>query len=501
MERYQRVFELPEQLFTSGSPVIIEKGVLLKDLQTGNVLLQLKFKNIAAKTVIAVKIAVHDYDVSHSRLEGIEETQYLELSASCGAFFGADRVVQMPNSNTRNVEVDVLHVVFQDHNEWEAAKDAKWTPIHIEKKPLNSILDDTKLKQYQRETTSLAEFVPVGTDDLWLCTCGHVNGNREKVCSTCFSTKSIVFSALDQNTLSTHAKAYEQNERELAAQATATKKLIIKLLIATVSVLLVTFLSVTITNIVRFSKATKLAESGSYAEAAQIFEKLGDFQGSRDKAEICALFHKGISELQSDNLTDALLYFYDIQEFCEQEGENNDEDGGGGEDEDEDEDKEASDEIVGTGERTAFANRLGANNYSIYIKAKSEQYNSYGGNVREAFELYERLPENFEDVKQQKEKIEPFVKFCDSWEDTSFRYGRTIRTRVYFTESEEPVLCIGYSSYEGTPYTYSNDGFFTRNYVSSMYEPTTITETVSVTGQTLTIAGSDGTTNTYERED
>lgn len=488
MERYQRVFELPDQLFTSGSPVIIEKGVLLKDLQTGNVLLQLKFRNIAAKTVIAVKITVRAYDISHSRLEGIEETQYLDLSAGCGAFFGADRVVQMPNSNTRNVEVDVLHVVFQDYNEWEAAKAAKWVPIYIEKRSLDSILDDTQLKQYQRETTLRAEFIPAETDDLWLCTCGHVNGNREKVCSTCFSTKSIVFSALDQNTLSTHAKAYEQNERELAAQATATKKLIIKLLIATVSVLLVTFLSITITNTVRFSKATKLAENGSYAKAAQIFEELDNYRDSEKKAALFAdfaqiesLWQKGFPLLQSNKLSDlrtAENCFNNIQELCEI-----------------DED------------RAEFVDNLDLdiNNCLTYIKAKAEQYDDRNGSIIEALELYKTLPLDFQDVQERIEKIEPLIKFEGTWMNTIYYSGPKIETRVYFTKSDEPAFYFletnGDASFgrfdNGDLYSYSidEDYFVHKNDAS--------TTVITSDGDILTVAHSESSWNrsaSYDRQ-
>ena len=54
-ERYTRLFSLPENLYAEGAPILITAGALLKDNQTGNVLAQLKFKNIEGKKVKAIK--------------------------------------------------------------------------------------------------------------------------------------------------------------------------------------------------------------------------------------------------------------------------------------------------------------------------------------------------------------------------------------------------------------------------------------------------------------
>ena len=50
-ERYKRLYALPENLYTSGSPILIQAVALLKDTQTGKILAQLKLKNLFHKTV------------------------------------------------------------------------------------------------------------------------------------------------------------------------------------------------------------------------------------------------------------------------------------------------------------------------------------------------------------------------------------------------------------------------------------------------------------------
>ena len=63
-ERYSRLFTLPENLYTEGSPVIIAAGALLKDNQTGKVLAQLKLRSITEKDIQAVKVRLNLFDTA-----------------------------------------------------------------------------------------------------------------------------------------------------------------------------------------------------------------------------------------------------------------------------------------------------------------------------------------------------------------------------------------------------------------------------------------------------
>lgn len=48
-ERFTSLFRIPDNLYSTGSPVIIIAGALLKDNQTGHMLTQIKIKNISDK--------------------------------------------------------------------------------------------------------------------------------------------------------------------------------------------------------------------------------------------------------------------------------------------------------------------------------------------------------------------------------------------------------------------------------------------------------------------
>ncbi len=87
-ERYTRLFSLPENLYAEGAPVLIAAGALLKDNQTGNVLAQLKFKNIGFKTIKAIKVRITLLDTVGRSLGNPITYQYLDLSASRDSEFG-----------------------------------------------------------------------------------------------------------------------------------------------------------------------------------------------------------------------------------------------------------------------------------------------------------------------------------------------------------------------------------------------------------------------------
>lgn len=46
-DRFERLYELPNNLYTTGSPLIVSGGALLKDKESGSVLVQLKCKTAA----------------------------------------------------------------------------------------------------------------------------------------------------------------------------------------------------------------------------------------------------------------------------------------------------------------------------------------------------------------------------------------------------------------------------------------------------------------------
>ena len=62
-ERFTRLYEINQNLYTPKSPVIIKAGVLLKDNVSKNILIQAKIQNIQDKEIKAVKVLIGQYDI------------------------------------------------------------------------------------------------------------------------------------------------------------------------------------------------------------------------------------------------------------------------------------------------------------------------------------------------------------------------------------------------------------------------------------------------------
>jgi hypothetical protein len=176
-ERYTNVFSLPENLYTTGAPVLISAGVLLKDNQTGTVLAQLKIRNISTKKILGIRVRLRLFDSFKTVLGAPVEFEYLDMIVSQGEEFGQKHPIPIPEPRTRMCKVSVTSVVFEDRSVWRAS-DEPWKALM---KPTRLEFRDPELwKQYKIEFGQDSFYKPVADRDLWCCTCGTLNriGNR-----------------------------------------------------------------------------------------------------------------------------------------------------------------------------------------------------------------------------------------------------------------------------------------------------------------------------------
>lgn len=111
-ERYTRLFSLPTNIGQDGCPVLISAGALLKDNNTGKLLVQLKLRNISKHVIKSVKIKVNAYDTAGMSLKGVEGFSYLDLAVARDGEFGSKTPVILPDKTTRSVSVEILSVVY-----------------------------------------------------------------------------------------------------------------------------------------------------------------------------------------------------------------------------------------------------------------------------------------------------------------------------------------------------------------------------------------------------
>ena len=117
-ERYIRVFSLPNNLYVQGAPVLIAAGALLKDTQTGNIIAQLKLRNIGIKHIVYVKVSVVTLDSVKRPLGDRVDFDYLDIHVSRGQEFGQKTPIYLPNPVTRAYTVRVTEVAFEDGTVW-----------------------------------------------------------------------------------------------------------------------------------------------------------------------------------------------------------------------------------------------------------------------------------------------------------------------------------------------------------------------------------------------
>ena len=281
-DRFERILSLDKELWCKDSPVLIEKGALLKDSYTNKYLVQLKFLNLCSKTVIGLTLKVIYHDKINEK-SGETEFTYTDLKAEKGTYFGDNKPLYIPNENAREFEFIVTKVVFDDNSQWNNENkfiEIGETKVSAEEKIIEQLKRD--LNTY--ENISMPDF----SNNYWYCACGQFNINSEDECCKCKRNKEELKKVSDINTLKSNLAAYEQKEaerlekeRKKAAEDKKRNKKIFKicLAIAVVAVVGVTGGKAIKKNI-DYRHAEALTDSGKYDEATAAFKKLGDYKDS-----------------------------------------------------------------------------------------------------------------------------------------------------------------------------------------------------------------------------
>lgn len=120
-ERYSKLFALPARTYAMGTAVVIIAGALLKDNQTGKVLVQLKIQNISNRSIKAVTAKIVPLDTVGNPLGETVDYQYLDLNVAWDMEFGQKIPVVLPNASTREIKVYISDVIFTDNTVWSTS--------------------------------------------------------------------------------------------------------------------------------------------------------------------------------------------------------------------------------------------------------------------------------------------------------------------------------------------------------------------------------------------
>ena len=308
-ERFQSLFRTEENLYTPGSPIIIRAGALLKDSQTGRVLVQLKLCNITNKVIKACKVCIRAYESNGSEVMGLPEASYLDLHAARDDDFGSKQPLYLPNANTRSFTAAVTEVVFTDGSVWNREA-CPWEVLPKLRTLSDAYADVEMAKQYEIEVGYNASYAPIQIHDLAYCTCGAVNREDEEVCHACGKNMTHVMATyLNRKILQEKCDARLRDEAELRARQEEQrkkeeeerrraeaeheriaaqehkaaerriqkrKKNIIAAMIALAVVAVAIWAAlIFLVPLLQYNEAAKLHAEGRYGEAVEIYESLG----------------------------------------------------------------------------------------------------------------------------------------------------------------------------------------------------------------------------------
>ena len=294
-ERYEKVFSQAENLYCTGAPLVLEKGALLKDGLTQNIVAQLKFKSIQDKVIKAVTVKILSYDTLGKPLKEETQYQYLDLFVKRDESFGEQVPIIVVNSQTRSYQIIVSQVIFVNNTIWTGNE--VWTLLD-QAPSCNKVFQEPELcKQYAIEFGSKKGRMHSIQRDLFICACGAINRLDEEKCHQCGLPKEKLLN-FNKNELQKNCQIRLEKEeaerlRRVAEQERKKqkyRKLVKKLLkigIPLIIVLLACGFAMDKYQELdsEYQYAMSQMEEGYYENAIEEFKALGNFKDSPERVK------------------------------------------------------------------------------------------------------------------------------------------------------------------------------------------------------------------------
>lgn len=130
------------------APAAILAGALLKDNETGEILAQLKLKNVQANPIKALTISLQALDTAGQKLGSPVPYHYLDLSIPQDGEFGQKDAIVLPHVAARGFQPKVPQVIFSDGTLWETGGEA-WESIPPQVTLEKALGDEALCKEYR----------------------------------------------------------------------------------------------------------------------------------------------------------------------------------------------------------------------------------------------------------------------------------------------------------------------------------------------------------------
>jgi hypothetical protein len=325
--RYIRLQELIFNSYVLDSPVEIEKGALLLDTETNNVLLQLRLNILHDKIheISSVKLMIDCFDDAGeivSDLKIIDDT-YRDLNILNQKNFG-EKTPLVLDPRVRKVKVRINKVVFTNSKVWFYPNEPIFPSGMLPINSLNIDLYNQLTRDIGREKLITEyKYLPHKFDEYWCCACGRPNKNSIDLCRRCGTSKKWIFERINKDNILKNLESYLENVRqaeELENAAKIKRKKLLKLFsisIVSLTIILVLFFSLLL-PFIKFNQASSYLSSEEYDKAISIFEELGDYSSSKGMI-LESNYQKAFSLLENDKFDEAISAFTNLGDYKDSE--------------------------------------------------------------------------------------------------------------------------------------------------------------------------------------
>ncbi len=191
-------------------PVQLKKYQIIYDVVADKTYLRVIFESFSNKKIIGVFLNIDCADIFEQKFAEVEKAA---VNVECDkkySEFGKECPIIIPKG-TKTVKAYISRVVFSDMTVWEN-RDLTFVASVSDLKPYTAIKEKNQLEKELAKRNYNAKYLPVRYEKSWRCTCGHLNGNLNDVCSACGSRASILFNIFDDKNLEIRRKEDTYNE-------------------------------------------------------------------------------------------------------------------------------------------------------------------------------------------------------------------------------------------------------------------------------------------------
>ena len=275
-------------------PVEVSGFKIKVNENTGQAYCYISFFNMSEKVIKAVRLYIYCYDSfgkeviydGNNEIEAVIQDEYAKARAS----FGSNKGIALVNhSNTRNIDVIITEILFEDESTWKIGN------YELKTLTIDKIKDNEELNSLKMVVGKDSICYPKINDDTWMCVCGRLNDLNSNKCRRCERDKEITLTKFSEkvkitgliNDIEERNELIRQQQIEEQEIKKIEKKKKNKRILVSISILILVVSSI-------FSAFYLIQVSIAKTEIRKTIEKAGELAEKKE-------YDKAISELNSIN--------------------------------------------------------------------------------------------------------------------------------------------------------------------------------------------------------